>query len=75
MMAATAVALVLSSNIVQIVNALGETILAMVSQVHQLEMDFAMMETMLQNATMMVETAVRLMSILNNVQNVNAITN
>ena len=57
MMAVTAVALVLSSNIVQIVNVLGETTLSMVSQ---LEMDFAMMITTMQNAIMMVVTAVAL---------------
>ena len=58
MMVVTAVALVLSSNIVQIVNALGKTTLAMVSQVHQLEMEFAMMTIMLQPVTMMEMTAV-----------------
>ena len=56
MMVVTAVALVYSSNIVQIVNALGEKTL--VSQVQQLEMEFAMMTTILQLVTMMVETAV-----------------
>ena len=58
MMVVTAVALVYSSNIVHIVNALGEKTL--VSQVHQLEMEFAMITTILQLVTMMVETAVSL---------------
>ena len=60
MMVVTAVALVYSSNIVQIVNALGEKTLPMVSQIHQLEMEFAMMKTMLQTVTMMEVTAVDL---------------
>ena len=58
MMEVTAVVLVYSSYIVQIVNALEDTTLAMVSQVHQLEMEFAMMTTMLQIVIMMVLTAV-----------------
>ena len=58
MMVVTDVALVYSSYIVQIVNVLEDTTLVMISQVHQLEMDFAMMTTMLQPVTMMVETAV-----------------
>ena len=63
LMVVTAVALVYSSSIVQIVNALGEKTLAMVSQIHQLEMEFAMMATILQPAAMIVWTAVQLVLI------------